>query len=249
MKESSYNMNEEKSILKWAGLAGIVGVFTSILSLTIDLTIVPIFVATESGSSCGPPCVVDASLLGFPSVKASVAAANVFYFLSIIFFAILFLGLYRALRVGGSLGPALFGTGVCLMGLVLLGAGALPSVAFAHLSEVYHAAGTTSQDQTTLVLVSHGVQAIFNETDTVGGYLLAAGLAMFGLAMFQNSSFGKRLGGATIVLSAVALVGISLVSVALDNPNDPFFVILVLVLPLVLGLKLYRLSKILGRAT
>ena len=83
----------------------------------------------------------------------------------------------------------------------------------------------------------------------MGGYLLAAGLAMFGLAMFQNSSFGKRLGGATIVLSAVALVGISLVSVALDNPNDPFFVILVLVLPLVLGLKLYRLSKILGRAT
>jgi hypothetical protein len=135
------------------------------------------------------------------------------------------------------------------MGLVLLGAGALPSVAFAHLSEVYHAAGTTSQDQTTLVLASHAVQAIFNETDTVGGYLLAVGLALFGAAMFQNSSFGKRLGGATILLSAVAISGISLVSVALNNPNDPFFVILVLVLPLVLGLKVYSLSRVTRKAT
>ena len=240
-------MSEETSILKWAGLAGIAGVVSNVLSLTINATLVPIFVSTQSG--CGAPCNVDASLSGFPGVRASVVAANALYFLSIILFAILFLGLFRVLRVGGSLGPALFGAGLCLMGLVLLGAGALSSVAFAHLSEVYHAAGTTSQDQAMLVLVSHGVQAIFNATDTVGGYLLAAGLMIFGVAMFQNSSFGKRLGAATIVLSALAVAGISLVSVALDNPNDPFFVILVLVLPLVIGLKVYSLSIGARRAT
>lgn len=241
-------MNEEQSILKWAGLAGIVGVLMNVLSLIINVTLVPIFVPTTPGGSCGPPCVVDASLPGFPSVKASIVAANAAYFFAITLFAFLFLGLYRALRMGGGLRPALFGTGVSLMGLVLLDAGALSSVAFAHLSEVYHAAGTTSQDQSTLVLVSHGVQAIFNETDTVGGYLLAAGLLLFGTAMFRNSSFGKRLGWATIVLSGVALIGISLVSVAQDNPNDPFFVLLVLVLPLVLGLKIYSLSKVTRRA-
>lgn len=81
-----------------------------------------------------------------------------------------------------------------------------------------------------------------------GRYLLAAGLIMFGAAMFQNSSFGKRIGTATMVLSIVALPGISLVSVALDNPKDLFFVILVLVLPLVLGLKLYSLSRAARRA-
>ena len=79
--------------------------------------------------------------------------------------------------------------------------------------------------------------------------MLAAGLIMFGAAMSQNSSFGKRLGAATIVLSVVALVGISLVSVALDNPNDFFFAILVLVLPLLLGLKLYTMSRVARRAT
>jgi hypothetical protein len=245
MKESSDQASEERSILKWAGLAGIAGVVTAILSLIINATLVPIFVQTPSG--CGPACNVDATLTDFPNVKASIVAANALYFVSIILFTILFLGLYRALRVGGRLGPALFGAGLCLMGLVLLGAGALPSVAFAHLSEVYHATGTTSQDQSTLVLASHAVQAIFNATDTVGGYLLAAGLMIFGTAMFQNSRFGKRLGLATILLSAVALVGISLVSVALDNPNDFFFVILVLVLPLVIGLKVYSLSRIAGR--
>ena len=239
-------MSEETSILKWAGVAGIVGVVMNVVSLTINATLVPIFVPTQSG--CGAACNVDASLPGFPTVKASIVVANAFYFVSIISFAILFLGLYRALRVGGSLGPALFGIGLCLMGLVLLGAGALPSVAFAHLSQVYHAAGTTSQDQATIVLASHAVQAIFNATDTVGGYLLAAGLIMFGAAMFRNSSFGKRLGGATIVLSAIAISGISLVSVALDNPNDPFFVILVLILPLALGLKVYSLSRVARRA-
>ena len=242
MTESSAQINEEKSVLKWAGLAGMAGVITAVLSLVINATLVPIFVQTPS--SCGPACNVDATLTNFPTVKASIVAANALYFVSIILFAILILGLYRTLRVGGSLGPALFGTGLCLMGLVLLSAGALPSVAFAHLSEVYHAAGTTSQDQATLVLVSHSVQAIFNATDTVGGYLLAAGLILFGAAMFRNSSFGKKLGVATILLSAVALVGISLVSVALDNPNDFFFVILVLVLPLVLGLKVYSLSRV-----
>jgi hypothetical protein len=72
-------------------------------------------------------------------------------------------------------------------------------------------------------------------------------LLPFGTAMFRDSRFGKRLGQATIFLSAVALVGISLVSVALDNPNDFFFVILVLVLPLVLGLKVYSLSRIARR--
>lgn len=231
--------------MRWAGLAGIIGVIMAILSLIVNATLVPIFVQTPS--DCGPACNVDATLTNFPTVKASIVAANAFYFVSIILFAILFLGLYRALRVGGSLGAGLFGTGLSLMGLVLLGAGALPSIAFAHLSEVYHAAGTTSQDQTTLVLASHAVQAIFNATDTVGGYLLALGLIMFGVAMYQNSSFGKRLGLATIVLSGAALVGISVVSVALDNPNDFFFVILVLVLPLVLGLKIYSLSRVARR--
>jgi hypothetical protein len=39
-----------------------------------------------------------------------------------------------------------------------------------------------------LVLVSHGVQAVFNETDTAVGFLL------LGIAMCRDRSFRRRLG-------------------------------------------------------
>ena len=211
------------------------------LSVFAGLFAPPLFVPAQPGS-CGPACYVDIALPGFPSVKASIIVENAFYFAAIIFFTIFFLGLYRALGAGDNPAPALFGSGVSLLGLALEGVGALPGVAFAHLSEVYQAA--SPQDKATLVLVSHAVQAIFNATDTVGGIFLAIGFAIFGVAMFQRSTrFGKRFGGATIGLSLVALVGILLISIVTDNPNDPFFVILLLVLPAILGLKLYRLSR------
>ena len=216
-----------------------VGALMIVLSIVAGLFAPPLFV--PAGPFCGPACYVDAGLSGFPAVKAVVVAENVLYFAAIILFVMFFFGLYRALGAGGSFAPALFGTGLCILGLALEDVGALPSVAFAHLSEVYHAAGP--QDQATLVLVSHAVQAILNATDTVGGILLGIGFVMFGVAMFKSTGFGKEFGGATIVLSVAALVGLSLVSVSMDNPNDPFFVILFLVLPLILGLKLYGLSK------
>ena len=175
-------------------------------------------------------------------MKAAIVAENVFYFAAIMFLVIFFLGLYRAVRTGPNLAPALFGSGLSLLGLSMEAIGALPSVAFAHLSEVYQTSGP--QDQATLALVSHAVQSIFNTTDTVGGFLLAAGFVMFGLAMFQGSTgFGKKFGTATIVLSLAAIAGISVVSIVTDNPNDPFFVILLLVLPLILGANLYRRSR------
>jgi hypothetical protein len=239
--EVAESASKEKSLLRWGGLAGIVGAVMIVLSIIAGLFAPPLFVPAQPGGSCGPACYVDAALAGFPSVKASIIAENALYFAAIVSFAIFFLALYRALG-GDNLAPALFGSGLALLGLAMEGVGALPGVAFAHLSEVYQAAGP--QDQATLVLVSHAVQAIFNATDTVGGILLAVGFAFFGVAMFQKSTgFGKRFGGATIAVSLVALVGIFLISIGTDNPNDPFFVILLLVLPLILGLKLYKLSR------
>jgi len=230
----------EKSVLEWGGLAGMLGALMIVLSIVAGLFAPPLFV--PAGPSCGPACYVDAALPQFTAAKASIVIENITYFPAIILLAMFFIALYRALGMGRSLASNLFGTGLCLLGLPLEYVGAIPSVAFAHLSEVYQVAGP--QDQTTLVLVSHAVQAIFNATDTVGGVLLAIGFVLFGVAMFQNStSFGKKFGAATIVLSLAALVGIGLVSIGMDNPNDPFFVILLLVLPLALGFKLYRLSR------
>lgn len=233
----------ERRVLRWAGLAGVIGALMNILSLIAGLFAPPLFIPAGEGGSCAPACLVDAALPGFPSVKAAIVAENVFYFAAIILFVLFFIGLYRAVRARSGLAPAMFGTALSLLGLAMEFIGALPAVAFAHLSEVYQSSG--AQDQATLILVSHAVQSIFNATDTTGGFLLAIGFALLGLAMFQGSTgFGRKMGLATILLSLVAIAGISLVSIAMDNPNDPFFVILLLILPLILGAKLYRQSKV-----
>lgn len=233
-------IRDEKAVLRWAGLAGVIGVIMSVASILAGLFAPPLFV--PAGVMCGPACNVDAALPDFPANKAAIIIENMFYFAAVIVFVIFFLGLYRALRVGRGLAPSLFGVGLSFLGLAMESIGALPGVAFAHLSEVYHAAGTP--DQATIVLVSHAVQAIFNATDTVGGFLLGIGFVMYGIAMIWNPrNFGRTYGGITIILSVIALGGIALISIATDNPNNPFFVILLLVLPLILGVKLYRLSK------
>ena len=230
----------EKTVLRWAGLAGMSAFLMNVLSIVAGLFAPPLFVA--AGPNCGPSCYVDASLIGFPSVKAAIIVENVFYFAGVILLVFFFLGLYRCLGTDMSGAPALFGAGVSMLGLAMEFVGAIPSVAFAHLSEVYQAAGP--QDQTNLILVSHAVQALFNATDTVGGVLLAIGFVLFGLAMLRNpTSFGRIFGVATIIPALVTLGGIALVSIGMDNPNNPFFVIILLLLPLILGLKLYRLSK------
>lgn len=228
--------------MRWASIAAVVGVVMGVLSLALGIFSPPLFVAAQSGSSCGVPCFVDASLAGFPGVKAWIIAENMFYFAALILFVVFFTGLQRAFRSGKGLAPSTFGKNLALMGLAMEFVGALPAVAFAHLSEVYQV--SSPSDQAILVLASHAVQSIFNATDTVGGFLLSIGFLLFGVAVLQTSAvFGRKFGITTIVLSLVAIAGISLVSIVMDNPNDFFFIILILILPLILGLNLYRLSK------
>ena len=229
-------------MFRWAGIAGVSGVVMGILSLALGIFAPPLFVAAQFGNSCGAPCFVDASLLGFPGVKAWILVENIFYFAALILFVIFFSGLQKALRSDNALAPSTFGKNLAMIGLAMEFVGALPAVAFAHLSEVYQV--SSPSDQAILVLASHAVQSIFNATDTVGGFLLSIGFLLFGVAMIQTSAvFGRKFGIPTIVLSLVAIAGISVVSIVMDNPNDFFFIILILVLPLMLGLNLYRLSK------
>jgi hypothetical protein len=61
---------------------------------------------------------------------------------------------------------------------------------------------------------------------------------MLGLPMF-----GKWLGATDMVLGLAALVGISVNSIAMDNPNDFAGAIIVVVLPLLLGCRLFSLSR------
>ena len=223
-------MGEERSVLRWGGLAGILSSILSILFLVILIGFVP-----------APPSDPKALVARFPDVKAATIVGQTVYLAAVILWVVLFLALYRALR-GGSLAPALFGRGVGLVGLVLFAAGGIPAVALSLISDLYHAPGATAQDQATLALVWQGVQGVFHETDTMGFIFLTLGYILLGIAMLRNPTFGPRFGGVSIALGLAALVGISLFSVA-SALVAPFVILVFIILPLLLGWKVFSLSR------
>ena len=176
----------------------------------------------------------------FPSVRFATVVGETVYLGSVILWAILLIALYRALRESKT--PANFGSGLGLIGIVALVAGGVPAVAFSRISDLYHSSTATPTDQAALAWVWQGTQAIFNETDTMGFILLVLGYILLGVAMLRHVSFGKAFGAVSIVLGLAGLVGISLFSVD-SSSYAPFGLIIFVILPLLLGWKVYSLSK------
>lgn len=237
-------MSEDRSVLRWGGIAGLLSAGVTVISLlTIIAFSQPLFVSVQPEDICGPSCYVGASLPDFPASRTALMIHHAFYVLTIMLIAILVVSLYRVLSRESSSGiaPALSGFAIGLLGLAMLATGGWVSISFAHLSDVYHT--SDPQEQATLVLVSHAVQAVFNETDVMGGIMLSVGFILFGVAFVRNPRFGKRLGVTSIVLGLAAIGGIAFRSIGQHIPDNPFFIIVVLVLPLIHGIKLYSLSR------
>ncbi len=235
--------SENRSVLRWGGLAGLSSAGVTVVSLLTILAFAqPLFVSVQPGDPCGPSCYVGASLPDFPASRTALMTHHALYVLTIMLITILVVSLYRVLsRDSRSIASALSGFGIGLIGLAMLAAGGWVSISFAHLSDVYHT--SNPDEQATLVLVSHAVQAVFNETDVMGGIMLSAGFILFGMAQIRNPSFGKRLGVVSIVLGLAAIGGILFVSIGQHNPDNFLFIIVVIVLPLIHGINLYRLSR------
>jgi hypothetical protein len=223
-------MGEEKSLLRWGGLAGMLGGLIFILIAVILVGFAPLDPADPEGS-----------VMRFPDVRAAVALGESLYLVSVILWVTLFLALYRTLR-GTSLAPALFGSGLGLLGLVVFAAGALPHVAFAPISDLYHAPGATPGEKATLVLVWQGTQGIFNELDTSGFLFITIGFIVLGVAMLKAPAFGKGFGGVSMALGAAGVAGISVFGV--DSFSfAPFAILVFIIFPLLIGWKVYSLSR------
>lgn len=110
------------------------------------------------GAFVGMDITPQQSLTRFPDIRAARTVENSLHLAVLLLWVRPLRRLYRALR-RTSPTPALLGTVLSILGLALLAAGALPHVASAPLSDLYQAPGATAQDQATLALVWHGIEA------------------------------------------------------------------------------------------
>jgi hypothetical protein len=217
------------STLRWGGLAGVLG---SIL-LILVFGIVAAFVGMDP---MGP----EESVIRFPDIRTARTVENGLYLVVLVLWVIHFLALYRVLR-RSSPAAALFGSVLSILGLVVLAAGALPHIATAPISDLYHAPGATLQDQAALVLIWQATQGMFDALLVTGLIILPMGLIALGAAMPGAPAFGKGIGRTSVTLGVVALAAASALLVDV-SPIAVVGLFALIVFHLVLGWKVHRLS-------
>ena len=227
-------MEQERSVLRWGGLAGILGGILFIFTWVVVLA--------------GPVGMEDPTNLAgwvtrFPNIRAARVLENGIYLVALILEVTLFLALYRALR-RTSLAPALFGSVLGILGLAVFMVGALPHVAHAPLSDLYHAPGATPEAQATLALVWQATWGIFDAMLYVGFFVVPVGLIALGVAMLGTPAFGKGFGWVSVVLGVVGLVAAVLQMVDPSSMIGAGSYFACLIFYLVLGWKVYSLSRV-----
>src|SRR5918997_1868702 len=231
MKEILQKMEEEKSVLRWGGLAGILGGIIFILVFVIVIVFVGLDPAEPGGE-----------VMRFPDIRAARTVEDSLYLVVLVLWVAHFLALYRALRES-SLATALFGSVLGIVGLGVLAAGALPHVATAPISDLYHAPGASTEDRAALVLMWQATQGIFDALFGVGLLLVPIGFVALGVAMLGVPAFGKGFGGVSVVLGVVGVVAASVLLVDPLSPSAFAGVLALIVFHLVVGWKLYSLSR------
>jgi hypothetical protein len=228
---NSQMIEQEKNVLQWGGLAGILGGIFFILSMVVVVGFVP----------ADPPSLTEL-VARFPDVQILRAVENVLYLLGLVLGIPLILALFFSLRKT-SLAPALFGSAIGMVGLIGMIVFATPHVAHSPLSEIYHTPGITLEAQETLGLIW---QAIWGVADTplyVGFFLGMLGFTLLGMAMFGSQDFGRGLRWVSVVIGAAGFVAalLQLIDPASDIGALSFFAYIIFYF--VLGIKIYLLSK------
>jgi Domain of unknown function (DUF4386) len=230
-RKEEQKMEEEQSVLRWGGLAGILGGIIFILVFVVVIA----FVGAD-------PAQPEGEVMRFPDIRAARTVEDSLYLVVLILWIAHFLALYRALR-GTSLAPSLFGSVLGIVGLGVLAAGALPHVASVPISELYHAPGATPEDQATLVLMWQATEGIFDALFGVGLLLVPIGLIALGVAMLGSPAFGKGFGRVSVALGVAGVVAASVLLVDPLSPSAFVGVLSLIAFHLVVGWKLYSLSR------
>jgi hypothetical protein len=226
-------IEEEKSVLLWGGVSGILGSIIFVLSF--------IFVGVVIGLKPAEPA---GWVIQFPDIMGARIIENSLFLAVLILWVFHMLALYYALRGSGH-APRLFGSALAMLGLGVLAAEALQHIAQVPIASLYHAAGVTPDEQTTLVFLWQTTQGILDAMFITGLVLLPPSLILLGMAMLRTPTFGKGFGGMSMALGAAGLIAAGLLVVEPKSVPGAVTGIFVLVgFNLILGWKVFRLSRV-----
>ena len=228
MMNSTQNM-EEESVLRWGGLAGVLGGLVLIVSGIVSVVIGPDFTQLEE-------------LIRFPAVRAARTVENSLYLLALLLMASHFLALHHALRKSRP-APALFGSGLGVIGLAVMAAGALLHVSSVPLSDLYHAPDTTAEAQATLALIWQATWGVFEALLGAGLFAATIGVVGLGMAMLRAPTMGRGVAWMSIVLGVIGIAGAFVFIIDPPSPIAAVGVLALIVFHLAVGWKLYRLSR------
>ncbi len=224
-------IEQEKSVLRWGGLAGMLGGIIFILAMIQ----VAVFLPPDPTDLAG-------WVMRFPDVIATRIVENIIYLTALILAVPLLLALYHALRKT-SLASALFGSVLGILGLAAMAISATPHVAHASLSDLYHAPGATPADQAALALMWQGIGGVFDAMLYIGFFVVPIGFIILGVGMFKTPAFGKGFGGVSVLLGVVGTVTavLQIIDPASMIGAGSYFTIIIFCL--ILGWKVYSVSK------
>ena len=224
-------MENEKSVLRWGWLAGI-------LAFIIWIVEMPLYGAVDPFTPEG--------LMRFTNVIAALGMSTILM-MTIAFLSIaLVLALYRALR-GTNLAFALFGSVLGVTGYIVTALGdASTFFAFAPISDINQAPAAAPETQATVVLLWQATQGITHTFFFVGSLFMVMCFIVLGVAMLRAPAFGRRFGGVSILLGVIGIVGvIASLFVAGETGLQLMGISVfanIIFLPL-FGWKVYRLSR------
>ncbi len=186
-------MENEKIVLRWGGLAGILAFIVWIVEMPLYGFVDPF---TPEG------------LMRFTDVRAALGMSTILM-MTIAFLSVaLVLALYRTLR-GTDLAFALFGSVLGVIGYIVTALGdASTFFAFAPISDLYQAPAATSETPATVVLLWQTTRGITNTFFFVGSLFMTICFIGLGVAMLRAPAFGRRFGGVSIVLGVIGVVGV-----------------------------------------
>jgi hypothetical protein len=224
-------IEQEKSVLRWGGLAGILGGIMFILVLIL----VTVIIGDDPSDLAG-------FVTRFPDIHATRVVENIIYLVALLLAVPLFLALYQALRKT-SLAPALFGSVLGIVGLVSMVVSTTPHVAHAPLSDLYHAPGATPADQATLAILWQAIWGMFNAPLYVGFFVVPIGFILLGVGMLGVPTFGKGFGGVSVVLGGLGLIAAVFQMVDPASMAGVVSYFAIIIFCFVLGWKVYSLSR------